>query len=99
MKTTTIINGKKTELNVGYRMRGADEFFGSWDALMRFWTPYYDSEEDLLRRAAVEIVCETKGGLPLDSKRVLRPLTATEKKEFAVATAKKAYGLCTIETV
>lgn len=99
MKTTTIINGKKTELYVGYRMDGADEFFSTFEDLLKYWTPYYNSRAELLEKGRFTAVVETKGGFPLYDERVKGPITYTEKKAIAEKAVAANYGLYTIENV
>lgn len=96
---TTIINGKETALYVGYAMDGADEFFSSFDDLLKYWTPYYDSRAELLEKAIITAVVETEGGFPLYSERVKGAITPAEKKAIAEKAVKANYGLYTIENV
>lgn len=99
MKTTTIINGKETALYVGYAMDGADEFFSSFEDLIKYWTPYYGSRAELLENGRFTAVVETEGGLPLYSERVKGPITSAEKKAIAEKAVEANYGLYTIENV
>ena len=99
MKTTTIINGKETALYVGYAMDGADEFFASFEDLLKYWTPYYNSRTELMEKGSFTAVVETEGGFPLYSERVKGAITSAEKKAIAEKAVEANYGLYTIENV
>lgn len=99
MKTTTIINGKETALYVGYAMEGADEFFSSFEDLLKYWAPYYNNRAELLEKGSFTAVVETESGFPLYSERVKGAITSAEKKAIAQKAAEKSYGLHTIENV
>lgn len=99
MKTTTIINGKETALYVGYAMDGADEFFASFEDLLKYWTPYYDNRVELLEKGRFTAVVETEGGFPLYSERVKGAITDAKKKAIVKKAVKANYGLYTIEEV
>jgi hypothetical protein len=99
METTTIINRKKTALYIGYAMDGADEFFSSFEDLLKYWTPYYKSRAELMEKGRFTAVVETESGFPLYSERVMGAITSAQKKAIAEKAAEANYGLYTIEEV
>ena len=98
MKAQAKINGKMVNVYFGYRMSD-DEFFSTWEDMVRYWTPYYQSRAELLTKASPEVVVETEGGFPLNAKITRRPYTAAEKRAFIQEPVALSNGLYTIECV
>lgn len=86
------------KVRFGYRM-SQDEFFSTWEDMVRYWKPYYQSRAELLAKASPEVVVETEGGFPLNAKITRRPYTAVEKKAFIQESVALSNGLYTIESV
>ena len=98
MKAQVRINNRMVNVRFGYRM-GQDEFFSSWDDMLRYWTPFYESRAELLAKARPEAVVETEGGCPLNVRMTRRPFSAREKKAFVEETVALGNNLYTIEDV
>ena len=58
MKTQARINGKMVNVCFGYRI-GQNDFFSTWENMIRYWRPYYESRAELLEKARPEAVVET----------------------------------------
>ena len=98
MKAQVRINNRMVNVRFGYRM-GQDEFFSSWDDMLRYWTPYYENRAELLEKACPEAVVETEGGFPLNARMTRKPFSAGEKKAFIEESVALCNNLNTIEDV